>query len=34
MKEMKGKKSFNLMVQGDDIFLVKLSSPKSNHKSK
>jgi hypothetical protein len=36
MKEMKTKKkkTFNLMVQGDDIILAKLSNPKSNHKSK
>jgi hypothetical protein len=28
------KKTFNLMVQGDDIILAKLSNLKSNHKSK
>jgi hypothetical protein len=28
------KKTFNLMIQGDDIILAKLSNPKSNHKSK
>jgi len=28
------KLTINLMVQGDDILLVKLSNPKSNHNSK
>jgi hypothetical protein len=34
-KKWKGKekKTFNLMVQGDDILLAKLSNPKSNHNS-
>jgi hypothetical protein len=37
MKKMKGRekeKTFNLMVQGDDIIFAKLSNPKSNHNSK
>jgi hypothetical protein len=37
MKKMKGRKKkppFNLMVQGDDIIVAKLSNPKSNHNSK
>jgi hypothetical protein len=35
-EKMKGKekKTFNLMVQGDDILLAKLSNPKSNHNYK
>jgi hypothetical protein len=28
------KKTFNLMVQGDDIILTKFSNPKSNYNSK
>jgi hypothetical protein len=28
------KKTFNLMVQGGDILLAKLSNPKSNYNSK
>jgi hypothetical protein len=32
--EGEGKKTFNLMVQGDDIILAKLFNPKSNHNSK
>jgi hypothetical protein len=31
--EGKEKKTFNLMVQGDNILLAKLSNPKSNHNS-
>jgi hypothetical protein len=35
-EKMKGKekKTFNLMVQGDDIILAKLCNTKSNHNSK
>jgi hypothetical protein len=36
MKEMKErkKKTFNFMIQGDNILLAKLSNPKLNHNSK
>jgi hypothetical protein len=36
MKEMKGRKrkTFILIVQGDDIIIAKLSNLKSNHNSK